>query len=165
MAGMAAYAPYFGALVGSGSLIAGLHSLASPWAGLRLYGAPAEPPGTSQTKNREPSTETSNLPTLTTTITVAQGSRNVALGLSLIALAVKYHFEVRIVAALAVKQAMGVFVTIGTLIPVSDAIATRRYAARAPLNAGDRKTALRASVLHFSRSFIWLAAGLSCLLT
>jgi hypothetical protein len=163
--GVAAYAPYFGALVGSGSLIAGVHSISSPWAGLRLYGAPSEPPETSKSKDREPTTDVSNLLALTTTIALAQNSRNVAFGLSLITLAVAYHFEDQPMAASGIRRAMGVFVTVGTIIPLSDAFATRRYAERASLNAADRDTAFRASVLHLSRACIWLGSGLSCLLS
>lgn len=153
--------PYFAGLVGSGSLLVGLYSLFSPLDAIRVYGTKPSV----QSPKKDDSVKPEQLSAdWTRTLAYAHGVRNTAVGLSIISLCAYYHVEPSPVAAHAIKRCLGVLVTVGTIIPVGDAVVTARYMASQELAEIDRETSKKASAAHAARSIIWMGAGFLCLL-
>ena len=156
--------PYIAAAVGSGSLIVGLYSFTSPLNAVRVYGT--RPLSTTSQPDASDSPQHKSISTSwTETLALAHGVRNTATGLSILSLAAYFHAEPSPVAAEAIKRCLGVVVLVGSIVPVGDSIVTARYMAAADVSQGDRDVAKKASAAHATRSVVWVAAGVMCLLS
>ena len=155
-----ARSPYLAGLVGSGSLIVGLYSFFSPLSAIRVYGTRP----LMRSAKKDDDLESGSVPAeWTRTLAYAHGVRNTAVGPCIISLCTYYHVEATPAAAHAIKRCLGVLVTVGSIIPMGDAIVTARYMAAHGLPQIDQETAKKASAAHATRSIIWIGTGLMCL--
>ena len=162
-------APYFAALVGSGSLIVGLYAFKSPLAASRVYGTSSVTQDV-ENDNSERS-DVPDKPTASThaadkewtkTLIYAQAVRNVGFGSAIIALAGLYHFEPSPVAAQAMRRCLGLILCVGSVVPMGDAIVVGNYIAAEGVRQGDRDVARKAALAHAGRSLVWIGVGGVC---
>ena len=158
--------PILTALIGSGGFTVGLYSFVSPVSAARVYGIPVSPPAK---EKQDSSDSTSASLSKDEAYVYAHGSRNLAIGTSILGLTACWRFssicQLSPVAAQAVKRCLGITLLAGSMTPIADAYVISRYVGQDDISAQDVQTGKKASKTHAMRSLLWVVVALACLLT
>ena len=153
--------PVLTALVGSGGFTIGLYSFVSPVSAARIYGIPVTPANEKIAVSTTISKEEAYV--------YAHGSRNLAIGTSILGLSAFWRFssicQLSPVAAQAVKRCVGITILAGSIVPSTDAYFIAQHVKQHGLSAQDVSTGKKSSRGHAARSLLWIAVAIACLIT
>ena len=137
----------------------GLYSFRSPASAAHIYGISI--PAASQKAPTSISKDEAYV--------YAHGSRNLAIGTSILGLTAFWQFSsicrLSHVTAQAVQRCVGITILAGSMVPVTDAYFISQYVERSGVSAQDSAHGKKASKAHAMRSVLWIAVGVSCLLS
>jgi Domain of unknown function (DUF4267) len=158
--------PMMTALIGSGGFIIGLYSFVSPYSAARIYGIPiAAPPESTVAASTEKQTSISK----DEAYVYAHGSRNFAIGTSILGLTAYWRFSSLCrfspIAVHVAKRCIGIAILAGSMVPIADAYVILQHVKQAGLSDEDVQRGKKAGTSHAIRSVAWLAGALACLLT
>ena len=155
--------PILTTLIGSGGVSIGLYSFVSPLSAARIYGIPL-----SLSESEKENTQTISTSKQEAYI-YAHGSRNLAIGTSVIGLTAYWRFSSICrrspVAEQVVKRCVGIVVLAGSMVPMADAYCIARHVRNSGTSSQDVDIGKWASGAHALRSLMWTAVALTCLLT